>query len=105
MTEASRCVFIQVEQVKGRLQALAEEARLRRDAERALEIFFLRRCKEDPDNMGLQTALDVHGARRLEADLACERLSRRLDLFCATSPGSKKACGGKIIAALLSKRV
>jgi len=87
-----------------RLQALAEEARLRRDAERALEIFFLRRCREEPDNMGLQTGLDVHGARRLEADLACERLSRRLDAARAVAAGSG-AWGGKMIAALLSKRV
>jgi hypothetical protein len=103
MTEASRCSFIQEEHAQ-RLKALAEEARLRRDAERALEIFFLRRCKEEPENMGLETGLDVHGARRLEADLAFERISRRLDAARAAA-ASSGARGGKMIAALLSKRV
>jgi len=87
-----------------RLEGLAEEARLRREAQRALELAFLRRLLADPDSVGLQTGLDVHGARRLEADLACERLSRRLDEARAEAACSGMGDGGKMFAALLSKR-
>jgi len=85
------------------LHGLAEEARLRRDAERSLEVAFLKRLHENPERLGLQTCLDVHASRRLEADLACERLERLLDEARAaalTSSGEKQ----NIFAALVSKK-
>jgi hypothetical protein len=48
--------------------------------ERRLELSFLLRLKKEPERLGLQSGADVHGDRRLEAQLAVERLRRRLDL-------------------------
>jgi hypothetical protein len=61
------------------LEPLVAEACLRMATELALERAFAARLKAEPHRLGLETGLDVHRARRLEADLACERLSRRLD--------------------------
>jgi hypothetical protein len=61
------------------LEPLVEEARRRKDEQLALERAFAARLREEPHRLGLETCLDAHRARRLEADLACERLSRRLD--------------------------
>ena len=61
------------------LEPLVEEACLRMATELALEKAFSARLIAEPHRLGLETCLDVHRARRLEADLACERLSRRLD--------------------------
>jgi hypothetical protein len=102
MPQTSQGFFItdgHVEAIRG----LAEEARLRRDAERSLEVAFLKRLHESPERLGLQTCLDVHASRRLEADLACERLQRLLDEARAVAPTSS---GEKqnIFAALVSKR-
>jgi hypothetical protein len=56
----------------------AAEQRLAR--ERHLELSFLLRLKKEPERLGLQSGADAHGDRRLEAQLAVERLRRRLDL-------------------------
>jgi len=79
MSETSRYSFTQADHVR-KLEDLADEARVRRDAERTLEVLFLRRLRDNPERLGLQTGLEVHGTRRLEAALACESLSRRLDV-------------------------
>jgi len=85
------------------LEGLAEEARLRRDAARSLELAFLRRLKEHPAGLGLETGLDVHGTRRLEADLASERINRRLDRARAATTLSPMSDNPNMFAALLSK--
>lgn len=61
----------------------AREAEERCAAERKLELAFLRRWRQAPERLGLQTAADAHGARRLEADLARERLHRCADRVLA----------------------
>ena len=61
------------------LEPLVEEARRRKEVELTLERAFAARLKAEPHRLGLETCLDVHRTRLLEADLACERLSRRLD--------------------------
>ena len=99
-----RCSFIQDVNVQT-LEGLAEEARRRRDAERSLEVAFLKRLLESPDRMGLQTGVEVHGTRRLEAELACERLSRRLDVARATGMPPLVREERNMFATIVSKRV
>lgn len=75
-------------------------ARQRLEAELDLELSFSERLKADPTRLGLESCLDVHRTRRLEADLAHERLSRRLDEARAEEAARAGRCG---FAAVISK--
>lgn len=77
-----------------------EEALRRLRGERALERHFATQLAAAPDRMGLQSCLEVHSARRLEAELACERLCRRQDEAVASAVGQG---GRRCFAAMITK--
>lgn len=87
------------------LTAALQASGRRRDEARQLELFFLRRLQAQPERLGLQTGADVHGDRRLEAQLACERLALQLDA-CeargAVGPKSTRSEAAGAFGALLS---
>ena len=93
--------FLRAELLAAALQA----SELRRDEARRLELSFLRRLQTQPERLGLQTGADVHGDRRLEAQLACERLALQLDA-CeargAVGPKSTRSEAAGAFGALLS---